>query len=152
MENKKELGFLLGNKVSLQKTGFREGFLPRAQPQGQGATSPLTRVGMQSIPPRFPSENVPCPEMQGRAQATSQKTGFREGEILNEILKPSLTKIIEEEESAGEQTDSEEEKYPCDPHNPCTIHGCWKCGMYSLLARGTIGLSFTPTPICSSPS
>jgi hypothetical protein len=65
------------------------GFLPRAQPQGQGDTSPLARVGMQSIPPRFPSENVGIPP--------SQKTGgdvaprFREGEILDEEFLSAVT-------------------------------------------------------------
>jgi hypothetical protein len=75
--------------VTLEDVLYREkpielGFLPRAQPQGR-AEPLLARVGMQSIPPRFPSENVLCPEGQGRAQATSQKTGFRAGEILEDI-------------------------------------------------------------------
>jgi GR25 family glycosyltransferase involved in LPS biosynthesis len=56
----------------------------RAQPQGQGATSPLARVGMQSIPPRFPSENVPCPEGQGTSKIIfSKKYATRESAITS---------------------------------------------------------------------
>jgi Chitin synthase len=78
----------------------------RAQPQGQGATSPLARVGMQSIPSRFPSENVPSPEGQGTSiNSFNSNVGLlRSGAIRASSPSASRARsvIIEEKRSSME--------------------------------------------------
>jgi hypothetical protein len=60
----------------------------RAQPQGQGATSPLARVGFQSIPSRFPSENVPCPEGQSTCDSSlSENINLDDYENIKDTLR-----------------------------------------------------------------